>query len=227
MSFPAPGRSRRLLLGRPVSRWRRSPRRVLQWLVACGLSALALVLVSARLDQAATTIADRSTRTVVVARHDLDVGHVMTAGDTEHRRVPIGAVPDRAVDGDPEGRTVTAAIGSGEVVSSQRLAPEGLHGLAALVPDGRRAVAVPTDGTGLTLEIGDLVDVFDATGPDAAIGSGDPEDGPRATAVGAIVIGVDDSAVTVAVDREEVRAVAAALARGTPVLALVGANGAG
>ena len=118
---------------------------------------------------------------------------------------------------------MTAAIVAGEVVSSRRLAPSGLDGLAALVPSGRRAIAVPTEGTGLRLQVDDRVDVLDPSselsisgGSSGSSGTGD------AVARDAIVIAVDDTAVTVAVTEAEARRVATALSHGTPVLALAG-----
>ena len=83
-------------------------------------------------------------------------------------------------------------------------------------------MAVPTEGTGLHLQVGDRVDVL---GPSDA----------RATAAGRPArsttsppapssLAVDDAAVALAVGSDDVAAVARALAAGTPVLALTGAT---
>ena len=102
---------------------------------------------------------------VAVARRRLETGHVLTRDDTVVRVLPVDAVPDAAIgDGDElAGRTVTPAIVAGEVLSAQRLAPDGLEGIAALVPAGRRAIAIPIEGTGLAVRVDDRVDVLDPT----------------------------------------------------------------
>ncbi len=140
--------------------------------------------------------------------------------DIELRDLPVDAVPDTALRVTPVGRTVTAGIVAGEVVSSQRLAPDGVEGLSALVPHGRRAIAIPSpDGT-LRLAVGDRVDVLDPSPGDVY----SDDSGAAATVVArsAPVIAVDEGSVTVTVDADEARATAAALARGTPVLTLTG-----
>ncbi len=121
------------------------------------------------------------------------------------------------MDRDVIGRVVTARIVAGEVMNQARLAPDGLSGMAALVPPGCRGVSVPrpSDGSGLAVQIGDVVDVL------AAEDNGTGDD-PSLAAEGAIVIDVDDGAVTLAVRTGEARGVAAAVGRGVPVLALAG-----
>ena len=178
-------------------------------------------------DDAARTLAGLGrTRAVVVARHDLEPGAVIGDDDVVVRRLPLDAVPDSAFEQAPTGRTVTAAIVGGEVVSSTRVAPDGVDGLAALVPAGRRAIAIPVEGTGLRVQVGDRVDVLDPSG----VGAADPDytrapaAGAELVARGALVIAVADSSTTVAVDPDEAGAVATALAGGTPVLALAGAD---
>jgi len=227
--LPLPGRPLpgRLLLGATVPWWRRSRRRLGRWVVAVALAAVAAGVVQLHADDAARTLAGLGrTRAVVVARHDLERGAVIGDDDVVVRRLPLDAVPDSALEQAPTGRTVTEAIVGGEVVSSTRVAPDGVDGLAALVPVGRRAIAIPVEGTGLRVQVGDRVDVLDFSGGGAA----DP-DYPRAPAAGAelvargaLVIAVADSSTTVAVDPDEAGSVAAALAGGTPVLALAGAD---
>jgi Flp pilus assembly protein CpaB len=117
---------------------------------------------------------------------------------------------------------VTAPIVGGEVVSSTRIAPDGVDGLAALVPAGRRAVAVPTGGTGLRVDVGDRVDVLGTS--DGATYGDDSSRSSTVLAAGAVVLAVGDAAVTVAVDRDDAPVLARALAAGTPVLALAGAD---
>ncbi|MGZ4705679.1 MAG: Flp pilus assembly protein CpaB [Acidimicrobiales bacterium] len=220
-----PGRPRagRLLLGAAVPWWRRSRRRAGRFTMAAALAAVALGVVQVRADEAARIRAGLGrTRTVVVARHDLAPGHVIGDDDTVARTLPVDALPDGAIDQRPTGRTVTAAVVAGEVVSARRLAPDGVDGLAALVPPGRRAIALPTEGSGLRLQVGDHVDVLDPSdGAAYADGSSAPA---GAAATDALVIAVDDTTVTVAVERDDAPSVARALAGGTPVLAMTGAD---
>ncbi|MDP8992888.1 MAG: RcpC/CpaB family pilus assembly protein, partial [Actinomycetota bacterium] len=102
-----------------------------------------------------------------------------------------------------------------EVLLEAKLAPWGVQGIAALVPPGRRALAVPAGKGGLALRRGQRVDVlatFDVTD-----GRSEPTF-PVASA--ALVVDVGEEAVTVAVGPEEAPRVAFAVARGTVTLAL-------
>jgi Flp pilus assembly protein CpaB len=211
-----------LLLGAAVPWWHRSRRPRWRWGLTIALAAVALVVVQHRLDQAEAVIDGLgATRTVAVARHDLEPGHVITGDDTARRDLPVAGVAGSAMTDDPVGRTVTATIVAGEAVSSTRLAPDGVSGLAALVPAGRSAIAIPVPDAALRLARGDRIDVLDPSAADAYA-----PDGSAATVVArrATVLALDDSAVTVSVTAEEAAAVAAALAHGTPVLALTGAG---
>jgi len=218
-----PGRplTGRLLLGTAVPWWHRSRWRLWRWALALGLALVAFSILRTRIDEASAVVDGLgTTRPVAVAVHDLEPGHVITEDDTVIRDLPVAAVADSAVQDEPAGRTVTAMVVAGEVVSSHRLAPDGLDGLAALVPVGRRAIAIPTPDGMLSLGVGDRVDVLDPSSGDAYA------DGPPATAAvvarRAPVIAVDGQSVTVVLEADEARATAAALARGTPVLALSG-----
>ena len=206
MSLLAVRHPGRLALGDAAPWWRRSRSRVGRWLVALGLAVVAAAVVSQLTGQATATVAGWGhTRSVLVARHDLGPGRVITADDVVGRDLPDAAVPASAV--------------TGEIVSRQRLAPDGVQGIAALVPDGHRAVAVPTEGTGLVLRVGDRVDVFAPGRTDGTVASRTDRTDPAATA--ALVVDVSATAVTIAVDRTEVAALARALGQGTPVLALI------
>ena len=132
-------------------------------------------------------------------------------------------VPDGAVTSDAEGRVVVAPVAAGEVLLERRLAPAGLTGVAALVPAGHRAVAVPVDvALGVAspeVRVGDRVDVlavFEVTD------AGEPPAGVVAGAVS--VVAVDEQSVTVAVRDDDAPRVAFAAARGTVALAVVGAD---
>jgi hypothetical protein len=122
--------------------------------VAVALAAVAAGVVQLHADDAARTLAGLGrTRAVVVARHDLERGAVIGDDDVVVRRLPLDAVPDSALEQAPTGRTVTETIVGGEVVSSTRVAPDGVDGLAALVPVGRLAIAIPVEGTGLRVQV--------------------------------------------------------------------------
>ena len=89
--------------------------------------------------------------------------------------------------------------------------PEKL-GVAALLPEGHRAVAVPVDGAGLDLRVGDAVDVlatFEAE-PTVVVAEGLP------------VVAIRDEAVTVAVPAKGAADLAYAVARAAVTLALSG-----
>jgi Flp pilus assembly protein CpaB len=157
------------------------------------------------------------TRTVFVARDHVDLGDVVNDDDVTVETWPVAVVPDGAVDASPAGRTAVAAIERGEAVVAARLAPDGLRGVAALVPDGWRAIAVPVGPAMVTLSVGDHVDLiagFDASGSD---GGGAPA---FVIARDALVVAVDEEAVTVAVRDTDAARVAFAVVAGTVVPAL-------
>jgi len=175
---------------------------------------------------------------VAVAARAVDAGEVVRAADVASRRLPASVLPDGPLATSPAGRVALVPLVAGEVLLAARLAPEGLRGVAALVPAGQRALAVPVDPGGLALRVGDRVDVlatFDVAGDGGDTGAAAPADeGAAGTPVAApaptfpvaraaLVVGVGDEAVTVAVRPDEVPRVAFALARGTVALALAGA----
>jgi Flp pilus assembly protein CpaB len=187
------------------------------WACALAVALIAAVRVG-RLDDDASArrAAWGASSVVVVASRDLAPGDVVAAADVVVDQWPVAVVPVGAVAEPPVGRTVVAPIVAGEAVVARRLAPAGLSGTAALVPDGMRAVAVPAGGSyGLEvppLAVGDRVDVLVTV------------DGPAdVVAHDAVVVAVGETATTIAVDASEVPDVAAAVALGTVTLALVGA----
>lgn len=200
----------------PLRRAFRSPR---AWWACAAAVALLAALHVGRLDEeaAARRAAWGAATVVVVATADLDPGAVIGPDDVRLDRWPAAVVAPGAVTEPPVGRTVVAPILAGEAVAARRLAPEGLGAVAALLPDGARAVAIPTGG-GYGLDVppvavGDRVDVL-ATA-----------DGPAAVlARAALVVHVGETATTVAVPETDLPAVTEALTRGTVALALVGAG---
>jgi len=221
--MPVEGRrgGRRLAWGAPPRWWRGRRSRALRWGMATILAATVAVSVTSASSRAQRTLAGYGTlRRVPVARHDLSVGHTLAPGDLEWRNLPPAAVPDDVVLGSPVGRTVVDRVARGEVIAKLRVAPDGLSALAALVPTGHRAVALPRRSTELALVAGDRVDVLAAPRVGSEVGDGS---GPaQVVARAAPVLAVTDQSVVVAVGPGEAGSVAAALAQGQPVLALVG-----
>jgi len=199
---------------RPVRWWLRRHRAV-YWLFVVALAALtvhALAGAAARAEDARRRWG--TARDVLVARHRLDIGDVLSADDFDVAGRPLAVLTDDAVDADAAddvtGRTVVAAIEAGEPLVRARLGPDGLRGVAALVPVGWRAVAVPVGDATVTLVVGDHVDLVAAV--DAATGTT-----ARMLAERAVVVAVDERAVTVAVPADAAPRVASAVTTGAVV----------
>ncbi len=107
-------------------------------------------------------------RAAVVAASPLSRGTVLSAEMLRVERLPAGGVPPGALDSPAGavGATLTADLAGGEVVTEARLASAGP--VAALVPDGLRAVAVEVALPPGALVPGDRVDVL------ATFGTGSP-----------------------------------------------------
>lgn len=161
-----------------------------------------------------------TSRPVAVATRSIAAGAVIAAGDAEVRTWPEGLVPRGALGAVPVGRTATAATFAGEPLVAARVAPGGRSGVAALLPPGTRALAVPLTGAGPPLATGDSVDLLATFDPVVAAG-GDPT---VVVASGATVVGTaaDGEAVTVAVPAADAPRVAFALTQGTVTVALGG-----
>jgi Flp pilus assembly protein CpaB len=225
------------------------------WLAAAAVAAWAAAHAGALEDRAeAARAAWGEPVPVVVAVRALEPGDVLTAADVTIESWPPAVLPAGAFDAVPDGRTVTAPIVAGEAVVAARVAPGGLSTVAALLPPGWRAVAIPSAGSGFgdgapPLTVGDRVDVlasfdrfdladrpFDDPAEDTDAeppGTDDPADadagagaGPAAgvVAAGALVLDVGDASVTVGVPAGVAPDVAFATTRGTVTLALVGAT---
>lgn len=120
------------------------------------------------------------TRVVAVARRDLPPGQVVEADSVELREVVSAAVAPAALDEVPLGSVVRYPVAAGEALVARRLAPEGLTGIAALVPDGERAVALPVGPAARPpLQVGDRVDVLAVLPPEAVM----PATGPATDGV--------------------------------------------
>ncbi|HVM08997.1 MAG TPA: SAF domain-containing protein [Acidimicrobiales bacterium] len=145
---------------------------------------------------------------VDVLRRDLAPGSVIDAGDVERVERPRQLLPKGALLRAPVGRVAVAPLVAGEVVVEARVSSD-------LVPDGWRAIAVPSPGSGAHPDVapGDAVDVLDVTAVDDVT-----------TAEGIVVaVREDDGMVTVAVPAADAGRVAYAAVAGTVVLALTAA----
>jgi Flp pilus assembly protein CpaB len=208
---------------RVIARRRLLPRRIRHHPLVRGAAVVALVLVvlsvlqhtaGAALDQRRQWGAARD---VIVARERITLGEVVSGDAVESVRWPVAMVPPDAVASSPAGRTAIATIEPGEAVLSSRLAPDGLRGVAALVPAGWRAIAIPVGPTVVALAVGDHVDLiagFDVASTEAG------ESPALAVARDALVVGVDEERITVAVRDVDVARVAFAVISGTVVPAL-------
>lgn len=160
-------------------------------------------------------------RVVAIARRPLEPGAVVGPSDIEGEARPAGALPDGAIDGTNvlEGRVVVDRILAGEPVVAERLAPNGVRGVAALVPPGSAAVLVPASARPPRLAVGNRVELFGGLAPGSANGGA----GADVVARDATVIEVsDDGSLLVAVPREQAAAAAAAILDGAVVVALIG-----
>lgn len=211
-----PRRPRRRGVPAVLARLGRRP--VLWWLAALLLSGLTAQVVMGALARAEAGAARYgTTRAVLVTTRAVDAGEVLDPGAAEVRDVPAGFVPPGAVGVDALGSRARETLHAGEVVHGGRLAPGGLSAVAALLPPATRGIAVPTDAGTLPLVVGDAVDVL-ATVAELTEFTGGP---PTATlATGALVVDVQEGAVTVAVPEDDAARVAYAVTTGVASLTL-------
>lgn len=152
-----------------------------------------------------------ATERVAVAAEPFDVGQrvatVVEWVDYPKAVVPAGAI--REIENDAVARV---AVGEGEMIVRTDVVPDG-QSLAASLPVGTAAVAVPRGAGWPDLAVGDHVDLL------APAASGDPI--TRRVARSAVVVGVDERLVTVAVANGEIAEVAWAITRSEIVAALV------
>jgi Flp pilus assembly protein CpaB len=189
-------------------------RRVPYWLTA-STAALLVALAVGRLSAAAAAERDRwgTTRPAVVVTSVVRAGDRL-AGHVTTRSVPVALLPRRALATLPPDAVAAVELAPGEIVLAHRLT--GRSTVAARMPAGTRAVAVPSAG-GLPLEVGDRVDVL------ATFDTGDTASEPTlAVAHDALVLAVGEEAATVAVSQSAAPRVAYALAVGTITLVLSG-----
>lgn len=150
------------------------------------------------------------TRPVAVASRRLEAGALLGSADVEVTSWPVAIAPPAALRDAPIGRRLLAAVEAGEPLTAARVSPEGITGLAAMIPKGARAVAIAVPAASLPLRVGDRVDLIVTAA-----------DGSTATiARDALVIDVAERAIGVALPATVVEQVAGAVALGavTPVL---------
>lgn len=175
------------------------------WLLVLAVAAGAGSVVSEVVDRATASARQLGeTASVPVAARDVSMGTVLSDDDVAWRRLPVGVLPVGPLAEVPVGRTALVPLVPGEPLLASKLAPDGVHGVAALVPAGARAVAVPVGDAMPPLQRGDRVDVL----------------APSVVAADAVVLDVGDTVVTVAVVADDAPRVADALARGPVTLAL-------
>jgi Flp pilus assembly protein CpaB len=156
-------------------------------------------------------------RVVWVVQRPLAAGVVVTAATVRRVALPRGVIPDGALAPavSPVGDATRVALATGEVVLTARLARHGARGIAAVLPAGTRAVALPNDEHTPLVRVGDFVDVI------ATFDVGDATDAPSvAVASGAPVMAVAPRTLTVAVGDDDAARVAFALAKGAVTVVL-------
>ena len=131
--------------------------------IAVVLGALAFVVVRGYQDRVeALRPAVGPLVSVAVAADDLERGTTLSADMLRTSTVPATFLPPGAVRDatSVDGRVLTADISAGEILTRSRLAEPRTGPVAALVPDGLRAIVVPTDLPPGTVRAGDRVEVF-------------------------------------------------------------------
>jgi Flp pilus assembly protein CpaB len=193
-----------------LRRLTRSP--IVFWLTAIALALTTGLVVSRIVGRAQSAVARfGSLRTVAVALRPVPAGVVLVDADVGLRRVPAAFLPDGAVGSRPVGRTVVVPLVRGQAVSRAQLAPDGVHGVTALLPPGRVAIAVPNDDVTPPVRRGDVIDLLATFNA-----KDDTTTTPTVTVASAgDVLEVDAKSVTVAVRPDEAPRVAFAVAAGT------------
>ena len=167
-------------------------------------------------DASAARAALGATTEVVVATAPIEPGTPVTSANTAVEARPAVHVPPGALAG-TDGRAARHAIGPGEIVTDADVRADHATGPAALLPEGWRGVAVESYGAVPPLDVGDVVDVHATVDPLLA------EAGTAPTGVlveSAVVIAVDDDAITVAVPADRVDRLALARTLATVTLVL-------
>jgi Flp pilus assembly protein CpaB len=200
---------------------RRRPR--LQTALTVTIALLCGLAVAGTVDEAEQARAAwGSSRGVLVAREDLRAGERLDAGNTRVVSHPVSLVPRSALGAVPAEARLTEPVLAGEIVREERLAAPGASPVAARLPSGTRAMAIPVEpGTTPPLGVGDRVEVLVSLPTEAAVGG--PPGFVLATDVP--VVDVSEAAVSIAVGRDVAPRLAVAFGQGAVTLALVGSRG--
>lgn len=207
-ALPTPEPLRRV--GRRIRYLRYSP--ALHWCAAALLAFLTLSTATGRRAELERRLGDLGpTVRVAVTRAPVRAGASLGSDDVRWRSVPKGLVPADAVRHLDRSRRVAVDLGAGEVIRRDRLRPFSGSALAAAIPRGSVAVAVPLP-PGLRPEHGDRVELLsiDASGISSTI------------ALDAAVVDRHDGAAVVAVPRRRAGAVADAVLASTLTVAIAG-----
>ena len=177
----------------------------LYWLLVAAVAAVAASAVGSVVDRATAPVRRLGPLVAVpVAARAVDMGTVLTDDDVRWRRLPAGVLPEGPRADDPVGRATLVPLVPGEPLLVSKLAPDGVVGVAALVPAGARAVGVPVADGMPPVRRGDRVDVL----------------APSVVAADAVVLDVTEVVITVAVVAEDAPRVVEAMTRGVVLLAL-------
>lgn len=198
-------RSWTLRLGSPVVYW---------ILVAALTLAVVVSIGAARADLDRRARRAGPTVRVAVAVGDHRAGERLGPGDVAVVEVPRSVVAADALRHAPVGRRITTDVGDREVLVRRRLVGGNGSSLAAAVPAGGRAVAVPLPPGGLAVRPADRVDLL-APGADGRA---------ERLAEDATVLDAGESSVTVAVAAGEAGPVVDATLAGTIAVVLRGAQ---
>ena len=177
-----------------------------RWLVGLALAAVTFALVHRTVARAeAAWAAWGTSRSVLIARRDLQPGDRIDRSTVRLQQRPQALVADDALDGqalDDPPTLATPALAGEPIRRAQ------LNGPGRRVPAGRRGMAVPRPA-GLALAPGDRVDVVEGVQGSVA-------------ARAATVLWTAGDAVVLGVSADEVAAVARAAATGRALVVLTG-----
>lgn len=145
------------------------------WIVAAIAIALGLVAVvlanawfSGKEDQQQQAVSDNSLTKIVVATQPMEFGTKLTPQNLKLQDWPAGSIPQGAymtvADALKDGRVALRPIVIGEPILADKVSgKDGRASLAALLPDGMRAVSIPVDAvngvSGFVLP-GTMVDII-------------------------------------------------------------------
>jgi Flp pilus assembly protein CpaB len=200
---------------------RRSPRALAAWAAAVVVALVTANVVAtdlATLHRRAASLGPR--QAAVVAATDLPLGATVRAADLKLVTMYASTIPHGAMQrrSDAVGRVVAVPVLRDAILSTRHLTAARRNGLDGLVPDGSRAVRIPTDD-GLRPERGDVVDVLVSLDPSLVARAGGGEGSVTIAHAARVLVG-DSHGVTLLVTEQEAHAIAFSVANGTLMLAL-------